>query len=48
MMGEKERLRDFADEIRGFTYAVLLGMGGSSLASDVFFPASAEGMDIWI
>src|SRR5271157_669078 len=38
MMGEKERLRDFADEIRseGFTCAVLLGMGGSSLASDVF------------
>ena len=38
MMGEKERLRDFADEIRsaGFTSAVLLGMGGSSLASDVF------------
>ncbi len=38
MMGEKQRLRDFADEIRsaGFTSAVLLGMGGSSLASDVF------------
>ncbi|MGO9570063.1 MAG: bifunctional transaldolase/phosoglucose isomerase [Desulfomonilaceae bacterium] len=38
MMGEKQRLRDFADEIRsaGFTCAVLLGMGGSSLASDVF------------
>jgi transaldolase/glucose-6-phosphate isomerase len=38
MIGEKQRLRDFADEIRaeGFTCAVLLGMGGSSLAPDVF------------
>ncbi len=38
MTGEKDRLRDFADEIRsaGFTSAVLLGMGGSSLASEVF------------
>lgn len=38
MMGEKQRLADFADEIRssGFTRAVLLGMGGSSLASEVF------------
>jgi transaldolase/glucose-6-phosphate isomerase len=38
MIGEKQRLKDFADEIRsaGFTTAVLLGMGGSSLASEVF------------
>lgn len=38
MLGEKQRLKDFADEIRlsGFTCAVLLGMGGSSLTSEVF------------
>ena len=38
MMGEKQRLRDFSEEIRqaGFEYAVLLGMGGSSLAPEVF------------
>jgi len=38
MIGETQRLKDFADEIRsaGFTHAVLLGMGGSSLAADVF------------
>ncbi len=38
MEGEKERLREFADEIRssGFKNCVLLGMGGSSLAPEVF------------
>lgn len=38
MMDEKQRLRDFADEVRqsGITSVVLLGMGGSSLASEVF------------
>ena len=38
MMGEVRRLQDFAEEIRsaGFTRAVLLGMGGSSLAAEVF------------
>ncbi len=38
MVGEVPRLRDFADDIRslGFQHAVLLGMGGSSLASEVF------------
>ncbi len=38
MRGETERLRNFADEIRakGFTNVVLLGMGGSSLAAEVF------------
>ncbi len=38
MMGEIPRLRDFAQEVvdAGFTHAVLLGMGGSSLASEVF------------
>ena len=38
MMGERKRLKDFAEEIRsvGFDRAVLLGMGGSSLASEVF------------
>jgi transaldolase/glucose-6-phosphate isomerase len=37
MMGEKRRLIDFADDIRstGFTCAVLLGMGGSSLTAEV-------------
>jgi len=38
MIGETHRLRTFADDIKdaGFTVAVLLGMGGSSLASEVF------------
>ena len=38
MVGEVSRLQDFADDIRGsgFRHAVLLGMGGSSLASEVF------------
>jgi transaldolase/glucose-6-phosphate isomerase len=38
MSGETERLRNFADEIRGegFTNVVLLGMGGSSLSAEVF------------
>jgi transaldolase / glucose-6-phosphate isomerase len=38
MMGEIERLNDFAEDIKseGFTSAVLLGMGGSSLAPEVF------------
>jgi transaldolase / glucose-6-phosphate isomerase len=38
MAGEKERLREFADEIRsaGFKHCALLGMGGSSLAPEVF------------
>ena len=38
MRGETRRLREFADEVRssGFTDVVLLGMGGSSLASEVF------------
>jgi len=38
MAGEKQRLTDFVEEIRaeGFTTVVLLGMGGSSLASEVF------------
>ena len=47
MVGEKPRLRDFADEVRGagFEHAVLLGMGGSSLAPEVFSSSfgSAEG-----
>lgn len=38
MMGEIQRLNDFAEDITsaGFTAAVLLGMGGSSLAPEVF------------
>ncbi|HMK35225.1 MAG TPA: bifunctional transaldolase/phosoglucose isomerase [Desulfomonilaceae bacterium] len=38
MRGECRRLQEFADEIRGagFAHAVLLGMGGSSLATEVF------------
>lgn len=38
MEGETPRLREFAEEIRssGFTNAVLLGMGGSSMAPLVF------------
>ena len=38
MRGEQERLKEFANEIvsAGFTHVVLLGMGGSSLASEVF------------
>lgn len=38
MLEEKQRLRDFADEVRAsaITSVVLLGMGGSSLASEVF------------
>jgi transaldolase/glucose-6-phosphate isomerase len=38
MEKEVERLRWFADEIKGdgFTHVVLLGMGGSSLAPEVF------------
>ena len=38
MEGERERFREFADEIRssGFKHCVLLGMGGSSLAPEVF------------
>jgi len=38
MIGERQRLSDFADEIKsaGFTDAVVLGMGGSSLAPEVF------------
>lgn len=38
MAGEIQRLRDFADEIRssGFTCSVLIGMGGSSLAPEMF------------
>ncbi|MCA1959239.1 MAG: bifunctional transaldolase/phosoglucose isomerase [Desulfomonile sp.] len=38
MRRETQRLREFADEIRsqGFSVAVLLGMGGSSLAAEVF------------
>jgi transaldolase / glucose-6-phosphate isomerase len=38
MMGETRRLHEFADSMRssGFTQAVLLGMGGSSLAAEVF------------
>ncbi len=38
MAGETERLREFANDIRssGFKHAVLLGMGGSSLAPEVF------------
>lgn len=38
MIGEKSKLRDFASEIRdaGFKTAVLIGMGGSSLAPEVF------------
>lgn len=38
MRRETGRLKDFTDEVRGagFTTAVLLGMGGSSLASEVF------------
>ncbi len=37
MMGEIPRLKEFAREVvqAGFTHAVLLGMGGSSLASEV-------------
>lgn len=38
MTDEVSRLKDFAEEIRslGYTRAVLLGMGGSSLAAEVF------------
>jgi transaldolase/glucose-6-phosphate isomerase len=38
MGGEERRIKEFADEIRssGFTNVVLLGMGGSSLAAEVF------------
>ena len=38
MRAELQRLRQFADQAvqDGFTHAVLLGMGGSSLAPDVF------------
>ena len=38
MEGQVARLRDFADEVRkaGFTSAVVLGMGGSSLGAEVF------------
>ncbi len=38
MMGETARIKMFAEDIRieGFTRIVLLGMGGSSLASEVF------------
>jgi transaldolase/glucose-6-phosphate isomerase len=38
MRAELPRLRQFADRARkdGFTHAILLGMGGSSLAPDVF------------
>lgn len=38
MIGEIRRLNEFADDVRsnGFTSAVLLGMGGSSLAPEVF------------
>jgi len=47
MIGERKRLEDFTEEIRsvGFDRAVLLGMGGSSLASEVFFSCfgSAKG-----
>jgi len=47
MAGERERLREFADEIRsaGFEHCALLGMGGSSLAPEVFSSCfgSAEG-----
>ncbi|MBM3300590.1 MAG: transaldolase, partial [Deltaproteobacteria bacterium] len=53
MDGEKHRLKGFADEIRsdGFKNAVLLGMGGSSLAPDVFMSCfgSAEGyLDLYV
>ena len=47
MTGERERLQEFADEIRsaGFKHCALLGMGGSSLAPEVFGSCfgSAEG-----
>ena len=51
MEGEKERLREFADEIRssGFKNCVLLGMGGSSLAPEVFsssFGAAEEYLNL--
>lgn len=38
MAGRREEMRDFAREVRdrGYTHAVLLGMGGSSLAPEVF------------
>ncbi len=38
MRQEIPSIQDFADEVRadGYTHAVLLGMGGSSLASEVF------------
>jgi glucose-6-phosphate isomerase len=38
MAGNLARLQDFADEVRieGFTQVLLLGMGGSSLAPEVF------------
>jgi transaldolase/glucose-6-phosphate isomerase len=38
MLDEKDRLQAFVDEVRaaGYTHALLLGMGGSSLAPDVF------------
>ncbi|MBI5569193.1 MAG: bifunctional transaldolase/phosoglucose isomerase [Desulfomonile tiedjei] len=47
MASETTKLKNFADEVRssGFKTAVLLGMGGSSLASDVFITCfgAAEG-----
>lgn len=47
MMGETQRLKEFADEVRnsGITSVVLLGMGGSSLTAEVFASCfgSAEG-----
>lgn len=51
MAGETQRLREFADEIRraGFTQAVLLGMGGSSLSTEVFatcFPPQEGFLDV--
>lgn len=38
MEGNVERLKEFADAVRadGYTHVLLLGMGGSSLAPDVF------------
>jgi glucose-6-phosphate isomerase len=51
MTGPIAELQDFADELRreGYTHALLLGMGGSSLAPEVFrkaFGVAPGGLDL--
>lgn len=53
MAGEIEALRRFAADVReaGFTHAVLLGMGGSSLAPEVFaltYGKAADGLELTV